>query len=207
MRIKEVTLNEGVFGSIAGLINNYRNQHAGSGALAASQKIFVKNFVQEYQQIMNSAKKGGIEQPDMKTYLVDYLNNQGWKFSPEMINKIVAGGGNDITKIANSVYTIAMRQRQGRMNAGKSAETPTGKQIVSALGSMTDKSHVTDLELVAKAAVNQLYKINPKEYAGLKDELLSGKKTGEIEADKEENPNIVRGMNESKTRKISNRHK
>jgi len=218
MKINEVILNEGVLGSLVnaagkaltgtGQANDWLGtQMQKFGAVpmgtTGTQNIFLKNFVQEYNTIAKSAKASGMQMPDMKTYVTDYLEQQGWSADEPTIDKITSSSGNDINKVANAMYMIGMRQKrnkngqvqqrrveptmgQGAAGGGIShsneptmgapAMSSSVKQIISAITRMSSETDEAGLEEIAKAAMQKLYKLSKSEYAELRQEILTGKK-------------------------------
>lgn len=160
------------------------------GNMAATKINFIKNFVQEYNQITKSARASGLEIPSMEEYVSDYIDQAGWRVNPTQVNQIVSSSGNNIQAIANGVYAIGMMNRsrraarpnqQGQVgqptNQGSGGDsddgqtTPQGQKVVNDIG---DLENPRDLSVAAKAAMNHLNDINKPAYAELRKEVQTG---------------------------------
>lgn len=95
--------------------------------------------------------------------------------------------------------------------AGTEQLNPTTKQIVNNIKKYTGASNLDDLTRIAKTAMQVLYKQNPTKYTELYKEITSGQTkkpepgagafgqmASNLTQPEQENPNIIRGTNESK---------
>jgi hypothetical protein len=117
-------INEGVFGWLA---------NKAAGQIKPTQdgvrKQFVNNFVQHFNAFRNAERLSGLGNGvDMQNYLKKYLEQQGWQHPEGVIDQILKAGGNDIVKIANGVYTIAVSQKRNQHGYVMQPQSPTQPQ-------------------------------------------------------------------------------
>jgi hypothetical protein len=169
-----------------------------SGNVAATKNVFISNFVQEYNQIIKSARQSGMDVPSMEEYVTDYLAQVGWNANPAQIAKLTANGDN-IQNVANGVYAIGMMNLRGNKAKGagqgaagqaepQSTETPGGlpldqapttDKILQTIEKMTGSSYADDLETIADHALRNLFDTNKGAYTSALQAIKSGKRKSE----------------------------
>lgn len=190
----------------------------------AFQKQFLEKFKQQAQLALRSAKAaGGNANPtEIEKIAHNFLNQYKWSPDSDQEAKLkeLAGviaqdpSGSNINKLGNYLYFIGRQQnasrgmdRSGRRveptlgAAGSARQEPelnsVSQTVVKQLEKLTGPKNFDDLETIAKVAMQMLYKQNPSRYAELYKEITSG--ATKKAADDDDNPNIVRGYNESKS--------
>jgi len=140
------------------------------GNIAATKNVFIKNFVQEYNQITKAAKQSGMDVPSLGEYVTDYLSQVGWNAQPTQVEKIIANSGDNIQNIANGVYAIGMmNMRSKSQNKDQNSNQPAaGNNPLSFDGKNLDPSDPADARLI------QLYQKQHGQQAPTSNETPGG---------------------------------
>jgi hypothetical protein len=209
MKLDEFIIKESIADKFkTGLFKNLGiGGEAGEELLA--KDMFIKRLVQQFKNSINSAKMAGDEDPDVGDMVTSYINKYRWQTTPrdqQMLSNLSQEAQTNqsaLTKLANYLYVVGSNQPKSSANnqdrteptsqvTGSSQDkiAPTTQTIVSSINKLVGPNYFDDLTLVAKAAMNALYKQNPTEYTKLYREIVSGGSTAD------DNPNIQRGYNE-----------
>lgn len=215
MRINEFIVEAGV-GDWARKWQYYLTGTGGEKATEiAFQDQFLKKFQQRTKLALDSARASGVQPNpnDIKKIANNFLLMYKWQADAEQEQQLdvlsteVAEQPNSasINKLGNYLYFIG-RQQKGTASGGRTEPSlggsedaqlnPSTKQIITSINKYTGSSNLDDLEMIAKTAMAMLYKQNPAAYTKLYREITTGASTDNNPDN--DNPNLVRGYNESK---------
>ena len=214
MRINEFIVEAG-FGDWA---KKWQHYLTGTGGQKATEIAFQDQFLKQFQQrtklALDSAKASGVQPNpnDINKTAANFLLHYRWQVDSEQQERLNAlstavaenPNASSINKLGNYLYYIG--RQQGGAKIGRQEPSLGGsedanlnsstKQIIASINKYTGSSNLDDLEMIAKTSMAMLYKQNPAAYTKLYREITTGKKD-----DEDENPNLVRGYNESKKAK------
>jgi hypothetical protein len=215
MRYKEL-ISEASIGDVA---KKWQYYLTGTGGTKAAEVMFQDDFLKKFNQrtklAIDSAKSSGVlaSENDIKKIANNFLMNYKWEADADQqenldrLSNLVAQkpSSANIDKLGNYLYYIG-RQQQGQGKREPTLGEPSSnqeklgsstQQVIASINKLTGSSNFDDLEAIAKTAMTLLYKQNPSAYTKLYREITGTANT----AQDDDNPNIVRGYNESKNYK------
>lgn len=200
----------------------------GLGGVSANEIAFRKQFLQKFKQQaqlgLRSARASGsnANSNEVEKIANNFLNQYRWSPDADQeaklkeLSALVAQdpSGSSIDKLGNYLYFIGRQQNAskgmrvepnlgsgGSQGSNRGRPEPelgsAGQQIIKQVEKLTGPQNFDDLETVAKFAMQLLYKQNPGRYTELYKEITSG--ATKKSPDDDDNPNLVRGYNESKS--------
>jgi len=167
---------------------------------------FINTITKEIKQEIEDSARAN--QPlNMDVFISDYLKKAGWgvesddKVQLKLLASQAANNPAELNKLAELIYSIGTKNAAARDPAKQAANVlaPSTQQTINQITKLTGPENNDDLEQIAKTAMTMLYSQNRARYNSLYREIVSGVKSG-APKQPEDNPNIVRGTNESKRR-------
>lgn len=216
MKLNEIIV-ENFFSDTANALRTGLYKATGLGGTKANeiafQQQFLKTFNQQAKLAIQSAAKAGVtpSEKEFEKIANNYMSKYKWQADSDQIaqlknlSKLVATepSNTNINKLGNYLYYIGRQQQpqqsQQRQEPTLGGETNLGsssKVIIQQIEKLTGSGNYDDLEQIAKSAMQLLYKQNPASYTKLYKEIISAGNKGVGDVD--DNPNIVRGYNESR---------
>ena len=212
MKLDEIIV-ENIFSNTANALRTGLYKATGLGGTKATeiawQQNFLKTFNQQAKLAVQSAREAGIQPSESEFQKIanNYMSKYGWQADPDQVSKLkelsktvaTAPSNANIDKLGNYLYYIGRQQQPQRKEPTLGGQVELGsntKSIVQQIQKLTGSGNYDDLEQIAKSAMQLLYKQNPASYTKLYKEIIASGSKGV--GDEDDNPNIVRGYNESK---------
>ena len=223
MKLNEVIVTESFgdtmskLGYLSGLTGT-----GGAGKNLVARDNLINSFSRQYSMYLQAAG----ENANPAQFVSNYFSKNGWVSDRNQTKAAIEKSANNPKALGTYVYSVAINQPGGKADQGGMGGAfpgiPNGQKLSVATTQVIDKiqklrgpENLDDLAKIAKVAMQVLYKQNPTKYTELYKEIMSGqtKKAtpaagafGQMAnqlsnpAQPEENPNLVRGTNESRKR-------
>ena len=178
---------EGVMDHVGNFVSGFTGGLGTGGLEGGTRRNFVISFERQLDAAKKSAEQSGVPLKTgafIKTWLTNNKVDPG-EYKDEVAKYMQPNAVVDPKQLANLMYMISSQAKENPSgapgNPAAAAGSPRGAktgtvatQIISLIKTLNKRNNEYDLNQIAKAALNKLYKINVAGYAALRQQIITG---------------------------------